>query len=29
MNVTIVTTAANDNQARTLLKHLGMPFRTQ
>jgi large subunit ribosomal protein L5 len=29
MNVTIVTTAANDNQARALLKHLGMPFRTQ
>ena len=29
MNVTSVTTAANDNQARTLLKHLGMPFRTQ
>ena len=28
MNVTIVTTAANDNQARTLLKHLGMPFRS-
>jgi large subunit ribosomal protein L5 len=28
MNVTIVTTAANDNQARTLLKHMGMPFRT-
>jgi len=27
MNVTIVTTAANDNQARMLLKHLGMPFR--
>ena len=27
MNVTIVNTAANDNQARTLLKHLGMPFR--
>ncbi len=27
MNVTIVTTAQNDNQARTLLKHLGMPFR--
>jgi large subunit ribosomal protein L5 len=27
MNVTIVTTAANDNQARLLLKHLGMPFR--
>jgi large subunit ribosomal protein L5 len=29
MNVTIVTTAANDNQARILLKHMGMPFRTQ
>ncbi len=29
MNVTIVTTAANDNHARTLLKHLGMPFRAQ
>ncbi len=27
MNVTIVTTARNDNQARSLLKHLGMPFR--
>jgi large subunit ribosomal protein L5 len=27
MNVTIVTTAPNDNQARTLLKHMGMPFR--
>ena len=27
MNVTIVTTAANDNPARSLLKHLGMPFR--
>src|SRR6201988_569247 len=27
MNVTIVTTAATDNQARTVLKHLGMPFR--
>jgi large subunit ribosomal protein L5 len=27
MNVTIVTTAANDHQARSLLKHLGMPFR--
>jgi len=27
MNVTIVTTAVNDNHARTLLKHLGMPFR--
>jgi len=29
MNVTIVTTAANDSQARALLKHLGMPFRAQ
>jgi large subunit ribosomal protein L5 len=29
MNVTIVTTARDDNQARSLLKHLGMPFRTQ
>jgi large subunit ribosomal protein L5 len=29
MNVTIVTTARNDNQARSLLKHLGMPFRAQ
>ncbi len=27
MNVTIVTTARSDEQARTLLKHLGMPFR--
>jgi large subunit ribosomal protein L5 len=27
MNVTIVTTAASDNHARSLLKHLGMPFR--
>src|ERR671929_357418 len=27
MNVTIVTTARTDNQARTLLRHLGMPFR--
>ena len=27
MNVTIVTTAREDNQARALLKHLGMPFR--
>src|ERR1700680_150097 len=27
MNVTIVTTAENDNQSRALLKHLGMPFR--
>src|SRR5579863_551901 len=29
MNVTIVTTARSDDQARTLLRHLGMPFRTQ
>jgi large subunit ribosomal protein L5 len=27
MNVTIVTTAKSDDQARMLLKHLGMPFR--
>src|SRR5438270_12593999 len=27
MNVTIVTTAETDDQARTLLRHLGMPFR--
>jgi large subunit ribosomal protein L5 len=27
MNVTIVTTAASDDQARALLRHLGMPFR--
>jgi large subunit ribosomal protein L5 len=27
MNVTIVTTAGSDDQARALLKHLGMPFR--
>jgi len=29
MNVTIVTTAQTDEQARVLLKHLGMPFRAQ
>src|SRR6202008_4199565 len=29
MNVTIVTTAGSDDQARSLLKHLGMPFRPQ
>ncbi len=29
MNVTIVTTAKNDDQARALLKHMGMPFRQQ
>jgi len=27
MNVTIVTTATTDNHARSLLKHMGMPFR--
>jgi large subunit ribosomal protein L5 len=27
MNVTIVTTARTDDQARALLRHLGMPFR--
>ena len=27
MNITIVTTAGSDDQARALLKHLGMPFR--
>jgi len=27
MNVTIVTTAVSDAQARSLLKHMGMPFR--
>ena len=26
MNITIVTTAKNDEQARTLLRELGMPF---
>jgi large subunit ribosomal protein L5 len=29
MNVTIVTTAQTDDQARVLLKQLGMPFRAQ
>ena len=28
MNISIVTTARNDEQARSLLKALGMPFRT-
>jgi len=28
MNVTIVTTAKDDNGARSLLKAFGMPFRT-
>lgn len=27
MNVTLVTTAKNDEQARALLKYMGMPFR--
>jgi large subunit ribosomal protein L5 len=27
MNVTVVTTARSDNQARALLRHMGMPFR--
>jgi large subunit ribosomal protein L5 len=27
MNVTIVTSAGSDDQARALLRHLGMPFR--
>ena len=27
MNISIVTTARNDDQARSLLKGLGMPFR--
>src|ERR1700751_3571255 len=27
MNVTVVTTARSDDQARSLLRHLGMPFR--
>lgn len=27
MNITIVTTARNDEQARALLKYMGMPFR--
>ena len=27
MNITFVTTARNDEQARALLKHMGMPFR--
>ena len=27
MNISIVTTATNDDQARSLLKALGMPFR--
>jgi len=27
MNITIVTSAKDDNQARALLRHFGMPFR--
>jgi large subunit ribosomal protein L5 len=27
MNITVVTTARTDDQARALLRHLGMPFR--
>jgi large subunit ribosomal protein L5 len=27
LNISIVTTAANDEEARALLTHLGMPFR--
>jgi large subunit ribosomal protein L5 len=27
MNITIVTTAGDDNQARALLRQFGMPFR--
>ena len=27
MNITIVTTAKNDEEGKALLKHLGMPFR--
>jgi large subunit ribosomal protein L5 len=28
MNISIITTARNDEQARALLKGMGMPFRT-
>jgi len=28
MNITIVTSAGSDDHARSLLKHMGMPFRT-
>jgi len=28
MNISIVTIARNDEQARALLKGMGMPFRT-
>ncbi len=29
MDITIVTTARNDAEGRSLLKHLGVPFRQQ
>ena len=29
MNVSIITTATTDDEARALLKHLGMPFKTK
>ncbi len=29
MNITIVTSAGSDDQARALLKHMGMPFKQQ
>ncbi len=29
MNITVVTTARSDDQARALLKYMGMPFRQQ
>jgi len=29
MNITIVTTARSDDEARALLRHMGMPFRAQ
>lgn len=28
MNITVVTTAKSDNEARSLLRHLGLPFRS-
>jgi large subunit ribosomal protein L5 len=27
LNITVVTTARNDEEGRALLRHLGMPFR--
>jgi large subunit ribosomal protein L5 len=27
MNITVVTSAKTDNEARSLMKHLGLPFR--